>query len=112
MGTCKMRIFGFFGLSVLVGASVLPNENRAKANNFLQREKRRMQYLEYYDTYEEFKEASRYLSITVSEAISQDEESQDEVEEQREQPIRCLRRCTDTQWKGGKYVIVKVPCPG
>ena len=69
-------------------------------------------FREYYDTYEEFKEASRYLSITVSEAISQDEESQDEVEEQREQPIRCLRRCTETKWNGSKYVIVKVPCPG
>ena len=60
-------------------------------------------FREYYDTYEDFKEASRARGS---------EESQDEVEEQREQPIRCLRRCTETKWNGSKYVIVKVPCPG
>ena len=38
--TGKMKLFAFLGLSVLVGASAIPNENRPQANSFLKREKR------------------------------------------------------------------------
>merc|ERR1712131_553009 len=85
--TDKMKLFAFFGLSVLVGASAIPSENRPQANSFLKREKRRMVYLDFYDSYEEWRKALIR------------EERQDEVEEQREKPIRCLRRCTDTKQK-------------
>ena len=38
--TDKMKLFAFLGLSVLVGASAIPSENRPQANSFLKREKR------------------------------------------------------------------------
>ena len=52
-----MKIFAFFGLSVLVGATVLPTENRAQANAFLKRDKREKRV---YHTGESWRDGENY----------------------------------------------------
>merc|ERR1712131_34241 len=83
--TDKMKLFAFLALSVLVGASAIPSENRPQANSFLKREKRQNR--------------SEYW-----------EEKREEAEESRETRIRCLRTCTDIKWVNGRYKTVIVPC--
>merc|ERR1712131_250391 len=85
MGTDKMKLFAFLALSVVVGASAIPSENRPQANSFLKREKRQNR--------------SEYW-----------EERREEAEEARETKIRCLRTCTETKWVMGRWKTVIVPC--